>query len=276
MSAAPVFARVRASRGWLWLVSAHALFARARVYWLQLILGYWMITVLVSLIPVIGVIAATLLKPVFAVGFLAAAWSIERGEPLRFSRLFDGFRSNLAALIPLGAVYGAGVIAAVMLSSMMDGGALMRLALLGQVAESASVESMPGIQSALVFAALCSIPTLLALWFAPALVVFQDQPTWRALSLSLRASIANAGAILVYWIAVLFFFIVIPGVIIAVGALFGYNGARFGLALAMPVMMVIVAVIHAADYVIYRDLFHHGEAMAATARNQPDTRSGSS
>lgn len=262
MSDGPVFARVRATRGWLWLVSAHALFARSRVYWLQLILGYWMITVLVTLIPVVGVIAATLLKPVFAVGFLAAAWSIERGEPPRFSRLFDGFRSNLAALIPLGAVYGAGIIAAVMLSSMMDGGALMRLVLLGQAAESTSVMSMPGIQSAMVFAALCSIPTLLALWFAPALIVFQDQPPLRALGLSLRASMANAGAIIVYWIAVLFFWIVIPGVIIAIGALFGRNGALFGLALAMPVTIAIVAVIHAADYVIYRDLFHHGEAMA--------------
>ena len=262
MSDGPVFARVRAARGWLWLVSAHALFARSRIYWLQLILGYWMITVLVTIIPVVGVIAATLLKPVFAVGFLAAAWSIERGEPPRFSRLFDGFRSNLAALIPLGAVYGAGIVAAVMLSSMMDGGALMRLLLLGEAAESAKVMSMPGIQSAMVFAAICSIPTLLALWFAPALIVFQDQPTWRALSLSLRASFANTGAILVYWVAVLFFWIVIPGVIIAVGALFGRNGALFGLALAMPVTLVIVAVIHAADYVIYRDLFHHGEAMA--------------
>lgn len=160
MSDGPVYARVRATRGWLWLISAHALFARSRIYWLQLILGYWMITVLVTVIPVVGVIAATLLKPVFAVGFLAAAWSIERGERPRFSRLFDGFRSNLGALVPLGAVYGAGIVAAVMLSSMMDGGALMRLLLLGQAAESAKLMSMPGIGSAMVLAALCSIPTI--------------------------------------------------------------------------------------------------------------------
>ena len=68
MSSAPVFARVRSLRGWQWLVRANALFARARLYWLLLILGYWLITVAMSLVPYIGVAVATLLKPVFAVG----------------------------------------------------------------------------------------------------------------------------------------------------------------------------------------------------------------
>jgi len=37
-------------------------------------------------------------------------------------------------------------------------------------------------------AALCALPVLLALWFAPALVVFQDLSAGRALATSLRAS----------------------------------------------------------------------------------------
>ena len=89
MSDQPEFVRVRAIRGWHWLIAAHRLFARSRLYWLQLILAYWMITVVMSLVPIVGVIAATLLKPVFAVGFLAAAWSLEKGEPPRLSHLFD-------------------------------------------------------------------------------------------------------------------------------------------------------------------------------------------
>lgn len=264
-----MFARVSAVRGWHWLVGAHALFARSRLFWLQLILGYWLITVFLTLIPYIGVFVATLLKPVFAVGFLASAWSIERGERPRLSRLFDGFRSNLGALVPLGAVYGAGIAAAVMISSLMDGGALMRLALFGGEPGTppGSVMATPGIRSAMVLAALCAIPTLFALWFAPALIVFQDQPTGRALMLSLRAALANPGAIIVYWIAVLFFWIVIPGLIIGLFAMLGRTGVLFGVALATPVTLAIVAVIHAADYVIYRDLFHHGESLA------PDRRS---
>jgi ACS family hexuronate transporter-like MFS transporter len=97
-----------------------------------------------------------------------------------------------------------------MLSATMDGGALMRLMLFG-AAEAAgdsnanpnTLAAAPGMLSAMLLFALASIPTLLALWFAPALVVFQDQPAARALALSLRAALANPGPIIVYWIAVL-------------------------------------------------------------------------
>ena len=266
MSAAPVFARVRSLRGWQWLLRAYALFARARMYWLLLILSYWLITVAMSLVPYIGVAVATLLKPVFAVGFLAAAWSLERAESPRLGRLFDGFRSNIAALLPLGAVYAAGIAAALVLSAAMDGGALMRLALFGEAQPEGNIMATPGIQSAMLLAAVAAVPTLLALWFAPALIVFQDQPTFRAMATSLRAALANPGAIIVYWAAVFMFWMIIPGAIVGMGAMFGKYGAVLGVALATPLMLAIVAIIHVGDYVIYRDLFHHGETTVPKQR----------
>lgn len=269
MSALPDFARLRAARGWTWLVHAHALFARARLYWLMLILGYWLITVMLTIVPFIGVTAATLLKPVFAVGFLAAAWAQDRGEAPQMSRLFAGFRSNIRALLPLGAVYALGIAIALAISSIMDGGALMRLVLLGEAPEG-NVMAIPGIQSAMVVAALCAVPTLLALWFAPALIVFQDQPTFTALALSLRAALSNFGAVVIYGLSVFVFWVVIPGIIISTSAaLFGEPGAMFGVVLATPITLSVVAVIHVADYVIYRDLFHHGEGAAATTDAPP-------
>ncbi|MBP8296311.1 MAG: hypothetical protein KAX84_09415 [Burkholderiales bacterium] len=258
----PDFVAVRAARGWVWLVQSHALFARARLYWLMLILGYWMITIMLTVVPVIGVAAATLLKPVFAVGFLAAAWAQEKGEAPHMQRLFAGFRSNIRALLPLGVVYAAGIAAALAISAVMDGGALMRLVLFGE-APDGNVMAIPGIQSAMVVAALCAVPTLLALWFAPALIVFQDQPTMTALALSLRAALTNFSAVVVYGLSVFLFWVVIPGIIISLSAvMFGERGALFGVALATPITLSVVAVIHVADYIVYRDLFHHGEAVA--------------
>ena len=263
MSARPGFARVRAARGWNWLVRAHALFARARLYWLLLILGYWLITIMLTIVPFIGVVAATLLKPVFAVGFLAAAWAQEKGEAPHLSRLFAGFRSNVRALLPLGAVYAAGIALALAISSVMDGGTLMRLVLFAEAPEG-NVMAFPGIQGAMAMAALCAVPTLLALWFAPALIVFQDQPTFTALVLSLRAALSNFSAVVIYAMSVFLFWVVIPGIIISMSAvLFGETGALFGVALATPITLSVVAVIHVADYVVYRDLFHHGEAVGA-------------
>ena len=269
MSALPVFVRLGAARGWFWLVRAHALFAGARLYWLLLIMGYWLITIMLTVVPFVGVAFATLLKPVFAVGFLAAAWSQERGEAPHLSRLFAGFRSNVRALLPLGVVYAAGIALALAISSAMDGGALMRLVLLGEAPEG-NVMAIPGIQSAIGLAGLCAVPTLLALWFAPALIVFQDQPTFTALGLSLRAALSNIGAVAIYAMSVFLFWVVIPGIIISMSAvLFGETGALFGVALATPITLSVVAVIHVADYVVYRDLFHHGEAVAATGDMPP-------
>ena len=97
MGRLPEFVRVRPARGWAWLVQAHAMFAHARLTWLLLVLSYWLLTALMSVVPILGVIAATLLKPVFAVGFLAAAWAQERGERPRLAQLFAGFRSQSLA-----------------------------------------------------------------------------------------------------------------------------------------------------------------------------------
>jgi hypothetical protein len=262
MSALPAFANVPPSRGWEWLVQSHSMFAKARMYWLILILGYWMLTIMLSVVPLIGVVVATLLKPVFAVGFLAAAWSQERGEPQQLKRLFAGFSSNLRALLPLGVVYAVGIALALLLSASMDGGALMRWLLFGE--KPANPLQVPGIQSAMLMAMLCSVPTLLALWFAPALIVFQDQSTVPALVQSFRAAFSNIGAVIVYAVSVFLFWFVIPGLIISICVvLFGKGGLVLGVALSTPFTLSVVAIIFIADYVVYRDLFHHHEALSS-------------
>jgi hypothetical protein len=236
------------------------MFAKARLYWLLLILGYWMLTIMLSVIPLVGVVAATLLKPVFAVGFLAAAWAQERGDRPQLARLFAGFRSNVRALLPLGVVYAVGIALAVALSAVMDGGALMRWMLLGETPAGNNPLQTSGLQSAMFMALLCSVPTLLALWFAPALIVFQDQATVPALVQSFRAAVTNLAAVIVYALSVFLFWVVIPGLIISTCAvLLGKNGVLLGVALSTPFTLSVVAIIFIADYVIYRDLFHHQE-----------------
>jgi len=98
------FVRRDARRGMFWLRRAYAMFRAAPLPWLLLLLVYYALVALAELgpWPSIGKLAASVLKPVFAVGFLAAAWSQERGGRPALSDLFRGFRSNLRALLPLG------------------------------------------------------------------------------------------------------------------------------------------------------------------------------
>src|SRR2546428_9115330 len=118
------FARHPATRGAAWLKESYARFRKARLAWIVLLFTYYGVLLLADMIPFIGGIAAPLLKPVFAVGFLAAAWTQERGGVPGLRQFFQGFRSNVWALITLGAVFVAGITAATAVTAAIGGGKL--------------------------------------------------------------------------------------------------------------------------------------------------------
>jgi hypothetical protein len=234
------------------------------------------VLVAIKMVPLIGGIAAIVMKPVFAVGFLAAAWHQERGERPLVRHLFFGFHANLRALVPLGALLLAGIVLAIGASAAIDGGRLVGL-LLDPAPEAMSQEeaaerfastlAMPRVQAAMLFAALCTIPTLLALWFAPALVVFQDASVVVALRSSLRAAIANWRPLLRYALTVFFFSAVVPTLMSLAVALLLPQDASAGVValLLLPYSACLLATLQIADYVSYRDVFHADEDVAPAA-----------
>src|SRR5207244_1706135 len=205
------FVRRDARRGMAWLRRAYAMFRAAPLPWLLLLLVYYALVVLAELgpWPSVGKLAASILKPVFTVGFLAAAWSQERGGRPALADLFRGFRSNLWALLPLGIVFFAGITLAVSATSLVDGGALIAW-FSGGEKPSEELQRSGRLQLAFLFGAACALPTLLACWFAPALVVFHDAGAMSALWTSLRAALANWRPVGVFGLAVVFYGGVLP------------------------------------------------------------------
>jgi uncharacterized membrane protein len=139
---------------------------------------------------------------VFAVGLLAAAWTQERGGTPQLSQLFLGFRSNLRSLLPIGIFFVVGVTAAVFASSLVDDGKLLDL--LSNAGGTMKEEDVAvaladsSLQAAMLFSALLTVPVLIATWWAPALVVFQNAGAGTALAVSFRAAIANFRPLAVY------------------------------------------------------------------------------
>src|SRR5207247_4318241 len=167
-----------------------------------------------------GQFVAPILKPVFAVGFLAAAWSQERGSLPKLTYLFRGFRSNLFALIPLGIVFLAGMTVAVLATTLVDDGKLIAL-LSGAEKPSEELLASGRVQLAMLFGAACALPTLLALWFAPALVVFDDAGALHAMGTSLRAALANWRPVAVFGLTVFFYGGVLPAFVVSIARLVG-------------------------------------------------------
>jgi hypothetical protein len=265
------FARRDARNGIVWLKRAYAMFRAAPLRWLLLLFTYYLLIGLLEFGPLqaVGQFIAPLLKPVFSVGFLAAAWSQERGIAPRFEHLFRGFRSNLLALVPLGAVFLAGITLAVIATALVDDGRLMALMSGTEKPTEEALASGP-IQLAMLFGVACAMPSLLALWFAPALVVFNDAGAVRALGTSLRAAIANWRPIGVYCIAVFVLGGVLPVFALSIAHLFGDAVAgAVALFLVVPYLFTFVAALHISDYVSYRDLFHSDESPPETPPDSP-------
>jgi hypothetical protein len=259
MSAGPIpFARREARHGLDWIKRAYAMFRAAPLRWLLLLFSYYLLIGLLEFgpLPLVGQFVAPLLKPVFAVGFLAAAWSQERGITPRFGDLFRGFRSNLLALLPLGAVFLAGITLAVLATTLVDDGKLISIM---SGAEKPTEETLASgtLQLAMLFGTACAMPPLLALWFAPALVVFNDAGTVRALVTSFRATIVNWRPIGVYCLAVFVLGGVVPVFALSIGRLFGdVASGVVALFVVVPYLFAFVATLHISDYIGYRDLFH--------------------
>lgn len=267
-----VYVRYSGSRGIHWFKQAYAMLSVYRIRWLTLLVMYYFLLGVIDLIPFIGQLAVPLLKPVFAVGFLAAAWTQERGGVPEIRQLFDGFRSNLWALLPLGIFLLVGIVLAILGSALIDGGKLVAFlthppAPPPEAAEAAadtaveSVLSDSRVQAGMLFAGLLGLPVLLALWFAPALVVFQDCGAGQAIATSLRAAAANWQPIFVYGLLVFFWGGIVPGVAATLIALVapksvGVIVVMMGL---LPYVCLFTATLHISDYVAYRDIFHAGE-----------------
>ena len=279
------FTRHPAARGSIWLKDSFALFNKARIAWIMLLFTYYGVLLLADFVPLIGGLVVLILKPVFAVGFLAGAWSQERGGRVEVRALFRGFRSNVWALVALGVVFVAGMTVAVAATAAIDGGKLFDVVAnptpqdLDQDAAAKRLSdtlSDTQVQLGMLFAALCAIPTLLALWWAPALVVFQDVGALAALVASLRAALANWKPVIRYVLAVFFFGGVLPalaGTLLAV-AVPTPVGRALGLVLMMPYAFCFVATLHICDYVSYRDVFHAGETLAPIAGEAPQGSEG--
>jgi hypothetical protein len=244
-----------------WLRQAYVMFRAAPLRWLLLIVSYYLIVLCTGLgpWPALGKFATAILKPVFAVGFLAAAWGQERGGQPGFTDLFRGFRSNLWALLPLGLVFFAGMSLAVAATAVVDGGAVIAWLSGGEQPSEAMLAS-GRVQLAVLFGYACALPTLLALWFAPALVVFHDAGALTALRTSLRAALANWRPVALFGVAFLFYVGVVPALGgELVGLLDSTPGTVVGMGLLLSYAVIVLATFQIADYVAYRDVFHAEE-----------------
>lgn len=198
--AAPEPRSVAADRGLAWWTEAWALFMRAPLLWVALGVILLVGTIVVSMVPLLGGLAASLLMPVLIGGWLLAARKAEQGGTLEVADLLAGFQGErLTPLIVLGALLLAAMVAVGLVAGVLGIGALWGMFAGGMHNSGAGMMAAVGTGLLGMLAALLLLAAVsMALWFAPALVVFRQVPPIDAIKLSANAVLKNVVPFLVY------------------------------------------------------------------------------
>ena len=244
---------VSAGHGWMWIVQGYALFRKSPGVWLALLLLLFVSMKVLVRVPLLGIIFV-LLMPHFIVGLMDGCRALERGSRLELGHLLAGFRRNAAQLVTIGGVWLVGNFAVMMLVIAIGGEAMAALGKMvtqgGQTTPQLTVEAQVaarGVLLALLVGTVVSVPLLMAMWYAPLLVYFNDLGAVAAMKSSFFACATNVGAMLIYGL------LMVAGIFIAMPFTLAIGQPDFALVLLAPVIVPSV-------YVSYKDIFLAGTA----------------
>lgn len=244
-----------ASRGLRWLSDGFRIFRKRQLLLTLLIIGYWVTMIVVGSLPFFGQLVATLLIPVFSVSLMNAYRIVERNAVLPPHLLFSGFQQNLRTLLILGGIYFAGTALILGATSLVDGGGLFRMAVLGQRADESAAGEDSSV-AAVVLAIGLSLPFMMAYWFAPVLAAWHGLSAGKSLFFSIVACLRNWRAFVVYFVSIIIFGMLLPGLIVAaMTILLPGGGEVMSVALSSLLVVVLMPTLYGSFYASYRDVF---------------------
>ena len=220
--------------GWTWIAAAWPIFSRAAGLWIGMIVTLMVIYVVLGILPVAGAIASIVAGPVFTGGLMLASRTIQQGGEPQFAQLFAGFKHRTGTLVGVGVLYLVGMAAIVLIVGLITGASVFTV-LKATRPEQVMAAGATLLLAALIFLALL-MPLLMALWFAPPLVVFHDMGAMAAMKASFAGCLRNMLPFLLYGI-VLF----IASIVASIPVLLGW--------------LVLGPVIAASIYTSYRDIY---------------------
>ena len=229
---------VAAGRGVSWIGAGWKLFARAPLMWIVALLILVVIAVVVNIVPIIGQIAFQIATPVFYGGLFVACRSLERGGDFELEHIFAGFKTQLANLCIVGAIFLVGMLALFVVFAFFAGFGILGAMLSGNTDDIAPALVASGFSillGGLVMLALM-VPLLMAYWFAPALVIMHGLGAWEAMKASFVGCLRNIIPTLLYGIVMVVLFIV----------------ASIPLGLGL---LVMIPLSFTSTYSAYRDIF---------------------
>lgn len=228
--------RVDAGRGGAWLSAGWRFFVQSPGVWIGITFVFAILWIVLAVIP-LGGLVINLLFPVFVGGIMLGCRGLEEGTPLPFASLFAGFQSHAGPLLIVGLLY---LVGSVVIGIVIGFG--MLAAMIPTISTAASgnardiLNAVPFILIAVLVGLALLMPLFMAIWFAPALVVFHDVAPTAALRMSFSACLKNFMPFLIYGI-VGFFLAILASIPLGLG------------------WLVLMPMLWGSVYAGYRDIF---------------------
>ncbi len=227
--------KISASGGIDWIKEGFFYFKQAPLGWIGMMLLFLIITIVLSVIPLVSIVV-NIINPVFVAGFMIACYRLSQGEPFDFKDLFAGFKKNFGRLAAVGLIYLISIIVVVAITFglMFVVVGQEQMATMVQAPDPASL-GIPVLIFFLVMVGFMSA-VVMAYIFAPALVVMHDVTAVEAMKLSFKGCMRNIVPFLLYGIVsmILMILAMIP----------------FGLG-----MLILMPVLTASIFAAYRQIF---------------------
>ncbi|MFO7594331.1 MAG: BPSS1780 family membrane protein [Pseudomonadota bacterium] len=227
--------------GFRWITTAFRNHFMANpMAWIGAFLIFFILSIVIQIIPLLGPLAISLLSPVFIAGFAIGARAQDMGEDFTVGHLFSGFQQHAGQLMLIGLLYLVGMVVIGIVFAVLLGGSMAMFGAM-DVNDPAAAQAMaqdptPVILMSL-FMALLFIPLLMAYWFAPALVSLDGVSAVSAMRMSFMGCLKNILPFLLY------------GIVSLVLMLIASLPVFLGLLVLLPVMV-------ASLYTSYRDIFY--------------------
>jgi uncharacterized membrane protein len=188
-----------------WWRAGWRYFAAAPWVWIGLAIAFFVILILISLVPLIGSVASTVLSPVLAAGLMAACEAQDRGSGPTFNHLFAGFGDRLMPLIVVGLLYlvGTMIIVAVVVAILVATVGVSGFSALWsgdpmQMGFGMLATLGAGAFFAVLVGTLFALPLMMAYWFAAPLVMLRNEEPLNAMKASFAACLVNIWPMTVY------------------------------------------------------------------------------
>lgn len=243
----------RTKTGISWVKESVTLFKTAPRKWLLLALAYVGLFVMLPSIPILQffVFVSILLWPVFLAVSAALYRNADMKKQQSLSETVQNIQPKLPQLMALGAaclLYG--VLISFLLNSDIHGLAEMAKRK-AEMTESEMMIFMQKMFPVLLKMLLLSVPLLMATWFAPMLIAFNNYSLVKAMKSSVAGSLQYLISLGVAWLlctagiaALIFPVIIIGGFVPVLGQL-----------LLFGCLLLATALMLAFQYVSYRDVF---------------------